>query len=135
MGDTVSERYGVRVFLCSPDGTTLRTDRDAVDVIGEALQHRADLVAIPTERLDDRFFTLGTRLAGEIMQKFVAYRLRLAIVGDITRHLDGSSALRALVYESNAGSHVWFMADAAELDVRLERAACRHPRDSGDPPD
>ena len=35
------------------------------------------------------------------MQKFVSYRLTLAVVGDISSHLATGSALQALVRESN----------------------------------
>lgn len=125
MPENVTNRHGVRTLVCTPDGTTLGTDREALDVIGEALYHEAELVAIPSKRFDDAFFTLSTRIAGEIIQKFVNYRLRLAIVGDLSRHLDASSALRDFVAESNRGRQVWFVADLAELDTRLARQQAR----------
>jgi Domain of unknown function (DUF4180) len=121
MPDTISDRHGLKVFLCDPDGTTLSTDQDAVDLIAQAIQHYADVVAIPVGRLDDRFFTLSTRVAGEFVQKFVNYRIRLAILGDIAQHLDDSSALHAFVAESNRGRSLWFLADLTQLDARLER--------------
>jgi hypothetical protein len=58
-------------------------------------------------------------VAGEVVQKFVNYRLRLAIVGDLTTHLAVSAALRDFVRESNRGRQLWFVADDAELDARL----------------
>lgn len=79
-----------------------------------------EVVAVPAERLDERFFSLGTRFAGEIMQKFANYRLRLVVVGDISRHLQASSAMRALVHESNRSDHVWFVPDVDTLDSRLK---------------
>jgi len=122
MPDRSYELHGVRVLECAAEGARLRTDRDAVDLIGAAFEHRASLIVLPVERLGDDFFRLRTRIAGEIIQKFVNYRLRLVIVGDISRHLDESSALRAFVNESNRGEHVWFLASLEELDSRLERA-------------
>jgi hypothetical protein len=91
------------------DGPALATDSDVLDVIGQALQERADLVMLPVERLPDEFFDLSTRLAGEIVQKFVNYRLRLAIVGDISRHLAASDSLHDYVRETNRGNQVWFL--------------------------
>jgi hypothetical protein len=119
--DTLSLRYGMQVLLCAADGPRLGSDRDAVDLVGQALADRVELVVIPPERLDDGFFTLSTGIAGEIMQKFVNYGVRLAIVGDLTRQLEASSALRDLVYETNRGWQVWFLAHLGELDERLER--------------
>jgi hypothetical protein len=113
--------HGVRVLECAPDGNKTRSDRDAIELIGEALGNGAGLVAIPAEQFDDDFFRLSTRIAGEIIQKFVTYRLRLAIIGDISRHVGESSALRDFVYESNRGDHVWFVANLEELAHRLER--------------
>jgi Domain of unknown function (DUF4180) len=75
---------------------------------------------VPVERLPDEFFDLRTGLVGQIAQKFVNYRLRLAIVGDISRHLTASSALREFLYETNRGSQLWFVATVAELRGRLK---------------
>ena len=115
--------HGTQVLECAPDGEKLEGERDAIELIGEAAQQRATLVLIPAERLADDFFKLRTRIAGDIVLKFVTYRLRLAIVGDISRHLSESSALRDFVVEANRGPHVWFVADRAELETRLKRDA------------
>ncbi|MFG3715893.1 DUF4180 domain-containing protein [Micromonospora sp. NPDC047730] len=123
MPDVVRERAGVPVLVCEPDGPPVATAQDALDLIGAAFLG-AEVVAVPASRLDASFFSLGTRFAGEIMQKFVNYRLRLVVVGDISRHLAASAALRALVHESNQSDHVWFVADLDALDDRL-RAATR----------
>lgn len=122
MPDQVRERAGVQVLMCDPDGPPVATEQDALDLIG-AVFLGAQVVAVPAARLDERFFSLGTRFAGDVMQKFVNYRLRLAVVGDISRQLAASPALRALVRESNAGDHIWFVADLDELDDRLRAVA------------
>ena len=116
------ELHGVSVLECVPDGTKLQTYRDTVDLIGKTFEIRANLIVIPVECLDDDFFHLRTRIAGEMIQKFVQYRLRLAIVGDISRHLAESSALRAFVNESNRAKSVWFVHSREELEQRLARA-------------
>ncbi|WUI00095.1 DUF4180 domain-containing protein [Spirillospora sp. NBC_00431] len=121
MADVVEERAGVRVLVCDPDGPPIATVQDALDLIGAAFAG-AEVVAVPASRLDESFFELGTRFAGEIMQKFVNYRLRLVVVGDISRQVEASSALRALVRESNSSGHVWFVPDLEALDVRLRAA-------------
>ncbi|MFB9433365.1 DUF4180 domain-containing protein [Streptoalloteichus tenebrarius] len=118
MDDVIQERAGVPVLVCDPDGPPIGTTRDALDLIGASFLG-AEVVAVPASRLDDDFFSLGTRFAGEVMQKFVNHRLRLAVVGDLSRHLAASSALRALVHESNRADHVWFVPDLDALDERL----------------
>jgi len=119
MADTVIELGGVRVLLCDANGEKLRSERDAIDIVGAALSERCKLVVLPVERLDDAFFSLKTRIAGEIIQKFVNYELRLAIIGDIARHVEASTALRDFVFETNRSNQVWILADRAELERRL----------------
>lgn len=119
MPDSITSINGTTTLICAADGDPLRTERDAVDLIGEALQHGATLVAIPAERLDDELFDLRTRLFGEFAQKFVNYRLRLAILGDIAHYVEQSTALRDFVYETNRGSQIWFVANPDELGEKL----------------
>jgi hypothetical protein len=116
------ELHGVRVLELAPDETRLRTYNDAVEIVGKSFENRATVIVIPVECLDDEFFQLRTRIAGELIQKFVQYRRRLVILGDISRHLAESSALRAFVAESNRGKEVWFLATREELDQRLPQA-------------
>lgn len=118
MPDVIEQRAGVPVLVCDPAGPPVVTEQDALDLIGAAFLG-AQVVAVPASRLDERFFALGTRFAGDVMQKFVNYRLRLAVIGDISRHLAASSALRALVAESNRAGHIWFLPDLDALDARL----------------
>lgn len=95
-----------------------RTD-DAMDLIGNASYSGVNLVVLPVERLDPEFFRLSSGLAGDVLQKFVNYRVRVAVVGDISAYVEASDALRDFVWESNRGEHVWFVADEAALREKL----------------
>jgi Domain of unknown function (DUF4180) len=97
------------VLVLPADGPVLRTEQDAVDVIGEAWSASVGTVVVPVARLDDGFWTLSTRVAGRIVGKFAQYQVRLVVVGDISAHLAASSALRAFVGEVNRGSEVAFV--------------------------
>lgn len=114
---------GIRVMVAPADGPPVATGDDALTLIGDALGAGADLVAIPTGRLHPGFLNLSTRMAGEVMQKFTNYRVRLAIVGDISGAAGSSEALTAFVIESNRGEGVWFVDSLADLRDRLESAA------------
>ena len=107
---------GLSILFCvsEPKGKKLRSDRDAVDLIGEA--HGFDLIAIPVERLDPDFFRLKTTgVAGAMLQKFVTYGRRVAIVGDISRYVEESASLRDFVVEANRGEHVRFVPAIEDL--------------------
>ncbi len=115
----VYELQGVHVAELPTEGDQFRDDRQAIEIISEAAAHNAEVIVIPVERLSERFFELKTRIAGEILQKFVTYRKRVVILGDTSKQLIGSSALRDFVYECNAGHQVWFLASVNELDQKL----------------
>ncbi len=66
-----------------------------------------DCIAVPKSVVTEDFFVLSTGIAGEILQKFVNYRVKLAIIGDFSRYT--SKPLRDFIYESNNGSHVFFV--------------------------
>lgn len=116
---TLLEIHGFKVLFYPAQGPPLRSDRDAVDLIGEAFGNRAGLIVIPTERFHPDFFLLKTGIAGGFIQKFVNYRMRLAIVGDISAQLEKSAALRDFVREANRGDRFCFVADVKELEDRL----------------
>jgi len=107
-----------KMLFASPDGPPLDTTT-ANDLLGEAWGAEAELVIVPVERLANGFLDLSTRIAGEVIQKFTNYRMRLAFVGDIAARVAASRSLRDFVYESNKGSQVWFLNDRAALEARL----------------
>lgn len=116
---TLQTFHDVSVLMCQAEGEVIAGERQALDCIGDAGYQGAQWVAVPAERFDEAFFRLNTRVAGEIIQKFVQYRMGLAVLGDISRHTEASSALRDFVRECNRGTQTWFLADAAELRARL----------------
>lgn len=110
---------GVAVHVCAADGPKLDGERAATDIIGDTFGSGARIVVIPVARLGDGFLTLSTRIAGDVIQKFVTYGLQVVFVGDISAAVAASNALRDFVRESNRGRHVWFVADRAELETKL----------------
>ncbi|MCQ8195384.1 DUF4180 domain-containing protein [Streptomyces rugosispiralis] len=112
--------HGVPVLMCAPEGEAIGAERDALDLIGNAGYQGAQWVVIPVGRFDEAFFRLSTRVAGDIIQKFVQYAMGLVVLGDISRHTEGSSALRDFVRECNRGRQTWFLADVEELRERLK---------------
>jgi hypothetical protein len=120
--NTLVTLHGVRVLHVAPEGPPLDGEQAALDLIGDAMGQEAELVAVPVERVADEFFRLRSGVAGAVMQKFVNYRQRLVIVGDVSRHVSESTALRDFVHETNQGGQVWFLADDDALDARLRPA-------------
>ena len=112
-----------RVAVCAEDGPLLAAECDVNDFLSEAMSLDADWLVLPVRRLGPDFLHLRSRLAGEMTEKCVTYRIGLAIVGDISGEVASSDALRDFVLESNRGAHVWFADDEAAFRKRLEDAA------------
>jgi hypothetical protein len=117
--DDLEYRLDVPALMCAPDGPAVRSEDDALSLIVAAGGQGAELVVVPAERLGEDFFELSTGLAGAIAQKFVNYRMRLAVLGDIAARTEASKPLRDFVSETNRGRQLWFVTDTAELDERL----------------
>ncbi|GHO56856.1 DUF4180 domain-containing protein [Ktedonobacter robiniae] len=121
MSDTLKTIHGVQVLICAPEGEKLRSEQNAVELIGETFQQGVEWIIVPVERLEDDFFQLKTRLAGHFIQKFVTYRRHLVILGDISGYIAQSRAFNDYVYETNRGNDVWFLPNMQALEDRLKR--------------
>ena len=114
-----STRHGARILSLAADGPIVAGEPDALDIIGDAFGHEATLVIVPVARLAPEFFQLRSGVAGAVVQKFVNYRVRLVIVGDLPHQAVGDGPVADWIREANEGRDLWFVADEAELDARL----------------
>jgi hypothetical protein len=80
----------------------------------EAGYNDCEKLIIHRETLNDSFFDLKTKVAGEILQKFSNYRMKLAIIGDFSNIK--SKSLRDFVRESNTRGIITFV-DSLEKAV------------------
>jgi uncharacterized protein DUF4180 len=111
--------HGIRILEYPAEGPFLSNDRAIMDLIADGRSSSADMVVVPTSRFAPEFFQLRTRLAGDLLQKFVNYQLRLTILGDLTQQASESQSLHAFILESNRGNHLWFLNTIAELEQKL----------------
>jgi hypothetical protein len=128
MTSSLIEAHGFRMLALSASGTMLGTVRDLTDLIGEALSQQATVIVAPVERFDAAFFQLRSGLAGEFIQKIVNYRLKLAVIGDISGHSNASTSWRDFVREANRGSNVFFLPDLDALAAKLSAVASEESR-------
>jgi hypothetical protein len=83
---------------------------DVPDILGELGMNNCNRIIIHERNLHRDFFNLSTRIAGDILQKFSNYRVRLAIVGDFSK-FPGKS-FNDFMRESNRGNLVFFASDS-----------------------
>lgn len=69
----------------------------------------ATSIILYEKNLKLEFFELKTGMAGEILQKYTNYHIRIVIVGEFEKF--DSKSLKAFIVESNRGKLVAFMPD------------------------
>ncbi len=79
---------------------------DAIDLLGNTDYLGASAIIIKSNNLPDKFFDLSSGFAGEVLQKCVNYRKKIAIVGDFKQV--ESKALKSFIIECNRGNQIFF---------------------------
>lgn len=97
----------------------IRSPQDGLDLLGNLYYQDFDKIILHKPNLTPDFFDLKNGLAGEILQKFSTYRIRLAIVGDFSGYT--SKSLNDFIYESNNARQVNFVATVEEALDRLSK--------------
>ncbi|NVK84221.1 MAG: DUF4180 domain-containing protein [Cytophagia bacterium] len=87
------------------------------DLLGNLYYQGVGRVIIHKYNITPEFFDLKTKIAGEILQKFSNYQVRLAIVGDFNEV--ESKSLRDFIRESNRGKLVNFVDSLNEALMKL----------------
>lgn len=83
-------------------------------------QYNTDRIAIDKRAIANDFFILSSGIAGEILQKFINYGLKMAIYGDFSRYT--SKPLQDFMRESNNGREFFFVKDQREAIAKLVAA-------------
>lgn len=111
-----------KVAVIDSDGVVVGSAQDALDLMA-SIRYEYDCrkIVLRQEHLTERFFELSSGIAGDILQKYVNYRVKLAIVGEFDRY--GSKSLRDFIYECNQGSQVFFVPDERTALERLHALA------------
>lgn len=99
--------------------TIINSIEDGIDLLGNLYYQGIEKVIIHKENITPEFFDLKTKMAGEILQKFSNYQVRLAIVGDFERI--ESKSLRDFIRESNQGKLVCFVGSLEEALTKLAK--------------
>lgn len=114
-------RNGVTVAVVTGEGKLIADVQSALDLMANVrYETGCERIAVGKEAVADDFFILSTRLAGDILQKFVNYQMKIAIYGDYSHYT--SKPLRDFIRESNAGRDVFFVATREEALDKLFNA-------------
>lgn len=95
------------------DDILIKTPQDGLDLLGDLYYQGFDQIILNKKNLSNDFFDLKNGIAGEILQKFSNYRVKLAIVGDFSTLT--SKSLNDFIYESNKSGHIIFVESLSDV--------------------
>ena len=110
-----------RTAVITSDRVLITDGQSALDLL-TTVRYQTDCSALllPKQTITEEFFRLSSHLAGEVLQKFVNYQMKLAIVGDFSGYT--SENLKDFIYESNKGKTVCFLPTEKEALEWLDKA-------------
>lgn len=89
------------------DDIVFHNAEEALDLIGNVYYQGFNFIIIHKKNLATDFFDLRNGMAGDILQQFSNFRVRLTLVGDFT--LFDSKSLKDFIFESNKGNQINFV--------------------------
>jgi len=113
----ISKKNETTVAEVESDEVLIRDVQDALDLMADCGYQGARDIILHRKNIIPSFFVLSTGIAGEVLQKFSNYRVRLAIVGDFAEL--NSTSLRDFIRESNKTGRILFVRSAGEAMDKL----------------
>jgi len=99
------------------DNIIINSIEDGLELLGNLYYQDFDKIIIHEKNITSDFFDLKTGIAGEILQKFSNYRIKLAIVGDFSKF--AGKSLQDFINESNKMGQIQFVDSVSEALNKL----------------
>lgn len=120
MNIVIDQQASSKVAIVESDGIVIGSVQDALDLMATLrYTEECSKIVIDKSCVTESFFELRTKLAGEILQKYTNYHVKLAIVGDFDVY--DSKSLRDFIRECNAGKQFFFLKDRQAALEALHR--------------
>lgn len=97
----IVEKNEQRYMLLNPIGKSIQCEQDAMDLITVCFENNIKFLLIHGDRISDSFLNLKTGLAGFVLQKFMAYGIKIAVILDESRT---KGRFKEFLVESNKGN-------------------------------
>lgn len=119
MDINVIQTEGIEIAEVVSDTIVIGNAEDGLELLGNLYYQGFDKVILYEKNITPDFFTLRTGIAGEILQKFSTYRVRLAIIGDFAAYQ--SKSMTDFMVESNKIGHVNFVSSKDAAIAKLAK--------------
>jgi hypothetical protein len=97
----------------------ISTIEDSLNLMADLYYQGFDAIILHEKNITPLFFDLKTGIAGDILQKFSNYRMRLAIVGYFAAYQ--SKSFQDFVFESNKNKQINFVGTLEDALERLRK--------------
>ncbi len=109
---------GTDIAVVSNDEKVIIDTQTALDLaMTVKYETGAAKIVISKDLICEDFFILSTGIAGEILQKYLNYQVKIAVYGDYSRYT--SKPLKDFIYESNKGKDFFFVASKEDAVMKL----------------
>ena len=109
---------GIDIAVVSGDEMVIVDTQSALDLaMTVKYETGAERIVIDKDAVCEDFFVLSTGMAGEILQKFMNYHVKVAVYGDYSHYT--SKPLKDFIYESNHGKDFFSVSTKEEAVQRL----------------
>ncbi|WP_028544407.1 DUF4180 domain-containing protein [Paenibacillus taiwanensis] len=108
----------VEIAVVSGSELLITDVQSALDLIATVhYEAGCNRIILNKSAICDDFFKLSTRLAGDILQKFINYHVKVAIIGDFSAY--SSENFKDFIYESNKGKDLFFLPNETQALQKL----------------
>ncbi len=104
----------IEVYSCTEP---IKTEQDALELIAVCGECGTNLLMLHSEAVSEDFYTLKTGVAGKVLQKFVNYYIKLALVVPDERLNTGK--FKEMASEPNRGNHFKVFTDTQQAQKWL----------------
>ena len=121
METRIVENNNIKIAVIYSEDVIIKDVQSALDFMATVdYETGCSYIVISKSAICEEFFDLKTKIAGDILQKFINYQKKIAIVGDFTIY--SSKSLRDFIYECNKGKDIFFLQDTQVAITKLSEA-------------
>ncbi|MEO6304989.1 MAG: DUF4180 domain-containing protein [Bacteroidia bacterium] len=110
-------KNNIKIAELISEDILIKEIQDGLDLLVDVYYQDIDRMIVHEKNIIPTFFDLKTGMAGEILQKFSNYKMRLAIVGDLSKY--NSKSLNDFIFESNKIGQINFVSSLEEALTKL----------------
>jgi len=113
----IHEQDGIKIAEVAANKVLISNAEEGLQLLADLYYQDFDRIILHERNICNDFFDLRTKLAGEILQKFSNFRVRLAIVGDFNKF--SGQSIKDFIFESNKSKQINFLTSLADAKDRL----------------